>query len=144
MMHIEYQQATPNDIPMIYAQCQKIIYDYEDPTLINDEILQWIRRKIENKINEYQTIYLNGQKVGYFHFAKNASGMFELDDLYILAPFQNQGIGSAVITSCLAKVQEPIMLYVFIKNQRAIALYQRHGFEIVKMVGHSRYIMQRN
>ena len=36
------------------------------------------------------------------------------------------------------------MLYVFIKNQRAISLYRKLGFEVVETVRDSRFIMKRD
>ncbi len=43
---------------------------------------------------------------------------------------------------CCASVNKPVMLYVFIKNERAISLYERLGFEVSKTINDSRYIMR--
>ena len=71
---------------------------------------------------------------------KNAE--YEIDDLYIFPDFQSKGIGSTVIRKCCSAVNEPVMLYVFIKNHRAVSLYKRLGFAVVKTVKDSRYIMK--
>ena len=100
--------------------------------------------KIENCIHEYTVIYADGKKAGYYHFYKNEDAVFEIDDLYIFPGFQGKGIGSTVIRRCCSSVNEPIMLYVFIKNQRAISLYRKLGFEVVETVRDSRFIMKRD
>ena len=74
----------------------------------------------------------------------NHNGENKLDDLYIFPEYQDQGVGSEIIKKCCALADEPVALYVFIKNQRAISLYQRLGFEIVRTVNNNRYIMKKD
>ena len=77
-----------------------------------------------------------------YHFYKNDSGQFEIDDLYVFPEFQNQGIGSTIVRKCCASTNAPIMLYVFIKNERAVSLYKRLGFKVTETIHNSRYIMK--
>lgn len=143
-MNIIYSNATADDIEQIYQLCKKLIDDYENIDSIDyDMVLKWVHRKIENSIDEYTVIFVDGKKAGYYHFYKNEDGENELDDLYIFSEYQNQGIGSKIIKKCCTSVDEPVILYVFIKNKRAVSLYKRHGFEIVKTVHNSRYIMKK-
>ena len=62
--------------------------------------------------------------------------------MYVFLEFQNQGIGSGVIKKCCASVNAPVILYVFINNQRAVSLYKRLGFDIAETINGSRYIMR--
>lgn len=141
---ITYEQATACDIEHIYRLCKQLIDDYEDMDSIDyDRVLKWVHRKIEASIEEYTAVYAAHKKVGYFHFYQNEAGEYEIDDLYIFPECQNQGIGSAVIQSCVLSVNAPVMLYVFIKNEKAVALYKRLGFEIMRTVNGSRYIMRK-
>ena len=142
-MNITYQKATADDIEPIYALCKRLIDDFEQLESIDyPKVMKWIRNKIEKSIDEYTVIYANEQKAGYYHFYKNDDGDFEIDDLYVFPKFQNQGIGSGVIKKCCSSVNAPIVLYVFIKNMRAISLYKRLGFEIAETIHGSRYIMK--
>lgn len=144
-MNITYDRAKNEDVERIYQLCKQLIHDYEDIENIDyDKVLNWVRKKIEKCINEYTTIYADGKKVGYYHFYKNEDAEFEIDDLYIFPEFQNKGIGSKVISKCCSAVNAPVMLYVFIKNHRAVSLYKRLGFEVVKKIKDSRYIMKKN
>lgn len=141
-MMITFKKAATEDIDVIYELCAALIHDYEQLDSIDyPKVRKWVRKKIENQIDEYTAIYSSGQKAGYYHFYKNADGQFEIDDLYVFPKFQNKGIGSAVVRKCCESVNAPVMLYVFAKNKRAISLYERLGFEIVQKVGSSRYIM---
>lgn len=144
-MDITYEKATADDIAPIYALCRQLILDYEDLTAIDcDKVLSWVRRKIETSIHRYTAIFADGQKAGYYHFFRNEDGHWELDDLYVFPEFQNRGIGSAVIRRCCAHVSQPVMLYVFIKNVRAVSLYKRLGFAVSETVHGSRYIMKKS
>lgn len=144
-MNITYDKAKIEDIPHIYQLCKQLIDTYENVENIDyDKVMKWVRQKIENSIDEYTVICADGQKAGYYRFYKNEDGKYEIDDLYIFSEFQNKGIGSEIIRRCCLSVDEPVMLYVFIKNERAAALYKKLGFEVVKTVRDSRYIMCSN
>lgn len=141
---ITYSKATAEDIGQVYRLCKQLIDDYEDVATIDyDRVLKWVYRKIENAIEEYTVIYADGEKAGYCHFYRNEDGVYEIDDLYIFPEYRNRGIGSAAIRKCCESVEEPVMLYVFIKNERAVSLYKRLGFEVAETIHGSRYIMKR-
>lgn len=142
---LTYHKASPNDIEQLYQLCKRLIDDYESIDSIDyDRVLKWVHRKLESSINEYTVICVDGEKAGFYHFYQTEEGEYELDDLYVFPEHQGRGIGSEVIKRCCASVSEPVMLYVFVKNQRAVSLYQRLGFVTVKTVNGSRYIMKRD
>ena len=143
-MTLSYSPAQPEDIDQIYLLCKELIQTYEQLDAIDfPKVLCWVRQKLETSIGEYMVIHADGQKAGYYHFYRNEDGLLELDDLYLFPPFQNQGIGTAVIQKCCASSTEPILLYVFARNTRAVALYERLGFQITATVHQTRYIMKR-
>ena len=143
-MVLTYEKANIEDIPCIYELCKQLIDAYEDIRNINyGAVLNWLRKKLETQIGEYTAVYADGQKAGYYHFCQNEDAQFELDDLYIFPEFQNKGIGTAVIQKCCASTTAPVFLYVFTKNERAVSLYQRLGFAVVKTVNDTRFIMKR-
>ena len=67
----------------------------------------------------------------------------ELDDLYVLPVYRNQGIGSKILEKCMAESKENLYFYVFSRNLCAISFYERHGFSVQKTVGNTRLIMVR-
>ena len=143
-MELVFQQTGIEDAEEIYRLNQQLILRYERLECIDLEKVQcWIRKKLESCIREYTTIECDGEKAGYYHFFRNDAGAYELDDLFIYPKYQNRGIGTAVIKRCCESVQEPVMLYVFVRNERAVSLYKKLGFEIVQTILDSRYIMKR-
>ena len=141
-MQLKYEAATVADIEVLFGFNKALIDRYEDNSTIDcDEVLAWVRRKLEKKLYEYSRILCDGSLAGYIRVCEGESEV-ELDDLYILPEYRGQGIGSAVIKSCLDKTDKPVFFYVFIKNTRAIALYERLGFAIDEKVGETRYIMR--
>lgn len=144
-MNITYGIAEESDAEKIYQLSKQLIDDYENIEAIDyEKVLFWTRKKIQNHIKDYSVIFLDGKKAGFYRFCKNDDNKYEIDDIYILPKFQNKGIGSKVICECCAEVDEPVMLYVFVKNHRAVSLYKRLGFEVSKKIKDSRYMMLYN
>ena len=142
-MKLSYEPALPEDVDLIFRLNKDLIDRYENIQDIHyDEVLGWVRRKIEKHIHSYTRICADGVHAGFYRFVPNEEKM-ELDDLYIFPEFQGRGIGSQVIEKCCGETEKPVMLYVFIRNTRAWALYQRLGFEIREDIRNSRYIMVR-
>lgn len=140
---LSYKKATKDDIEPIYELCKQLIDKYEQTDAIDyPKVLNWVRKKIESSVDEYTAVYANGVKAAYYHFYKNEKAQFEIDDLYVFTEFRNKGIGSAVIKKCCMSVDEPVILYVFIGNERAVSLYKRLGFTVIETIGDSRYIMR--
>lgn len=143
-MELSFEQAAAEDVEPIFELNKQLILTYENLESIDlDRVLGWGHKKIRNRIQEYTTIYADGKKAGYYHFYRNEEGELELDDLYVFLEFRNRGIGANVISRCCSSAREPLMLYVFIRNRRAAALYQRMGFEIVQTIRDSRYLMRK-
>ena len=142
MMNLIYKASTKSDIHKIFEFSKNLIDEYEDIQNIDyEKVLKWVYKKIEENIHEYTSIYLDNTLVGYYHFHEDKDKM-ELDDFYIFSEYQNKGIGSKVL-SVLIQTENTIYLYVFVKNVKAIKLYERFGFKIVEYVNKTRYIMER-
>lgn len=141
-MDIKYKPASNMDIEPIFKLNKTLIDEYENIEIIDyQKVLSWVRNKIETHIQEYICVMLNGEKVGYYYF-HHADGKMEVDDLYVFPQYQNMGIGSEILKKCISETNLSIFLYVFANNKRAVALYQRLGFDITETIKNSRYIMQ--
>ena len=142
-MELSFQSATLQDVDLIFQLNKELIDRYEKVKDISyDDVLAWVRRKIEQNIDSYTRICADGVHAGFYRFVPNEEKM-ELDDLYLFPEFQGRGIGSRVIQKCCGETDRSVMLYVFIRNARAWKLYQRLGFEIRENIRDSRYIMVR-
>ena len=142
-MELSFGVAVRQDTDRIFQLNKELIDRYENVQDIPyEEVLGWVRRKIEKNIHSYTRIYADGIHAGFFRFVPNGDRM-ELDDLYLFPEFQSRGIGSTVIQKCCDETDLPVMLYVFVSNTGACNLYRRLGFEIQETVYNSRYIMVR-
>lgn len=143
-MEITFDHATYEDIEMLFSLNKRLIEEYETNLKLDfEKIYSWVRRKLENNIESYQCIYLDGTKVGYFYL-HNDGEKLELDDLYIFDEFQGRGIGTKVldfVASVAKERNKEVFLYVFAKNRGAINLYLRNGYKIMENIDDSRYIM---
>ena len=143
MKTLTFMPAKAEDAEVIYAQCKKLVQRYEDPNLVDmDRVLSWLDRKIRTNITQYTCVFRGNEKVAFFSMSEQEDG-WELDDLYVLEPYRNQGIGSRIIKHCVEMSNGPIYLYVFTTNVGAIRLYSRHGFVAHKQVSPTRIIMSR-
>ena len=140
-MTLHYQVATEGDIPEIFAQAKALIDTYEDLEIIDyDKVLAWMKRKITSQIQEYTAVSQNGEICAYYHLCEDG----ELDDVYVLPAYRNQGVGSQILQKCIDDSRSPLYLYVFSANVGAIRFYQRFGFTVSETVSNTRYIMSRN
>lgn len=102
-----------------------------------------------NKNSEFYFVYLKNVLVGYFKLNKNeaqteqfAKRSVELERIYVLKDFQNQGIGKHILEKAIniAKTNKAtfIWLGVWDKNKNAVRFYELHGFK--KFGSHAFYI----
>lgn len=142
-MKLKYEAADARDIETLFFFNKELIDTYEDTENIEyDKVLSWVQKKIENNINEYTRVILDGKTVGYFNFYKTDEGN-EIDDLYVLPEYRNRGIGTEIIKKCIGESDGAVVLYVFNRNKGALALYGRMGFETVEEIRETRYFMRR-
>ena len=144
-MELVYAPARAEDATVIFAFARELIETYEtDPDLDLAMALDWTRRKIEKRIGEYTRVLCDGETAAYYRFVPDGErpggAWMELDDLYVLPAFRGRGIGTAVLRRCVASGKS-VYLYVFTKNTRAVALYEREGFHKTEDVSPTRCIM---
>ena len=66
--------------------------------------------------------------------ARRHAASISLDYLYLLSPFQGQGIGSAIVRRLIAEAYSadvPLTLDVLRSNPDALRLYERLGLKVV-------------
>lgn len=143
IIELLYESADASDIDVIFQLNCALIEQYEDRAKIDYHyVLSWTRRKIETYISAYTRVRAKDMIVGYYYFHSSA-GKMEIDDLFVLPEYRCRGIGTKILCTCISKTDLPVFLYVFAANVRAISLYKRMGFEKIKSVTDTRYIMER-
>ena len=133
----EYAAAEQRDLPLLFALNRALIDQYEDVDSIDyDRVLAWVEKNLRKQLPHFRRILHDGQLAGFFCLSDG-----ELDNLFVLPEYRGIGLGTEMIRYCQA-LSPSLTLYVFRKNVRAIALYQRMGFQITKEAGKTRYIME--
>ena len=131
---LEYKAAEMQDAPVIFSLNRQLIDQYEDKDKIDYAwIMDWVKRKILRDLAQYKSVWYQGRKAGYF-LLRETEGLLELDDLFVLEDFQDLGIGTEILRHCIETGCDkglPICLFVFIRNERAVKLYERMGFRII-------------
>ena len=142
-MNIELVETNKESIDEIFNLNKALIDKYENIENINySYVLGWVKDKVTNYIQEYKTILYESKKAGYVRIIDNGESV-EIDDLYIFDEFQNKGIGTYILLEIIKDNSgKPIFLYTFIKNERAVKLYQKLGFKVKENIKDSRYIME--
>lgn len=150
-MKLEYLPMRDCDLDAVEDFSRELIERYEDLDGLDlrlDEIMAWQRRKLEKRRPEYTRVTRDGETVAYICCAFDSelpdSGRtgLELDDLYVLPQYRNQGVGGEVLRRCCALTDGPVWFYVFTQNTRAVALYERLGFRVTRTVSPTRSIME--
>jgi len=146
-MKLRFEVAGTTDLEPLYELNKSLIEQYEDLSSIDlPAVLAWVRKKLTKKLDEYRTVFLNDEKVGYFRLCEGGDDSLEIDDLYVLSPYQGQGIGSEIVRHCIEesdRFKKPLMLYVFTQNTGAVHLYEKMGFELKEIVSPTRKILIR-
>jgi ribosomal protein S18 acetylase RimI-like enzyme len=94
------------------------------------------------KANAFNSIFIDQALVGAIAVEKHDTHI-QIEDLYILEEFQNQGIGTSIILDIIAEAHQgdkPVRLRV-LSSSPARILYERLGFVIVKTTP-ERYFME--
>lgn len=143
MTQLRYAPAREEDIPAIFAQAKAVIDAYEDVEHIPyDRVMDWMRRKIAGHLTEYRRIY-RGESWRAITASPRRRGRWS----WTTCTSSRRTGGRASEARCFGTAWPPrksrYSLYVFTRNVRARALYERLGFRTVQEVGATRLILER-
>jgi GNAT superfamily N-acetyltransferase len=84
------------------------------------------------KLEEVRIIAVNGVDIGWIQVSET-NGEVHLDQLHLVEPFRDLGIGTRLIkkTQAEARRKERPLCLSFVRGNRAAALYERLGFKHV-------------
>jgi GNAT superfamily N-acetyltransferase len=121
------RRATPDDAPVIsdlFVRARdEMTYLPRIPEHVRPLLGGWFLERAELWMAEEE-----GHLVGFAGLSGN-----ELTHLYIDAPAQNRGVGTALLDHMKSLRPERLELWVFQRNDGARKFYERHGFELVRL-----------
>lgn len=106
-------------------------YAKELPKEEIEKINKYVDKHIPMQLDDYKMIMVDGVVAGCLYVTNKDDGVL-LDEIYIEEDYRNQKIGTNIIKDLL-KNNQVIYLWVYKDNKKAIALYERLGFEIKEM-----------
>lgn len=128
----ELRAATPADFPFA-----RMLYMASMRPLLS-ALGAWDEAKSDASFHEYfkpaeiRIITVDGADVGWIQVSE-ANGEIHLDQLHLIEPLRDQGIGTKLIKRIQKKAQKkdkPLKLS-FVRGNRAASLYERLGFRHV-------------
>ena len=106
-----------------------------------NKINAYVKDEVNNQINNYQLININGKICGCILVENKDDGVI-IDELYLEEEYRNKGIGTDLINNVITN-NKIVYLWVYKLNVKAIRLYKRLEFKIIKET-ENRYYMQFN
>lgn len=104
-----------------------------------DEINTYVKDNVLKQIRNYKLINIDGNIVGCILVENKDDGVI-IDELYIEEKYRNNGIGTDLINNVISN-NNIVYLWVYKLNVKAIRLYKRLGFIIIKET-ENRYYMK--
>ena len=140
-MKYRLTRSSNDDIKQLIEFKKKTIYKYKKNLSENEinKINNYISHNVSNQLANYHNIVVNNKIIGCVLLIDIEDGKL-LDEIYIEEEYRNSGIGTSIIKR-LKKENKIIYLWVHKKNNQAILLYKRLGFNIISEAD-SRYYMK--
>lgn len=140
-MNYMLEKAIESDITLLKSYKLKTIFEYAGE-LDNDEVNRvhnYVDESIPMQLDNYKIIYVDNKKAGCLLIEKNDDGIL-LDEVYLEEDYRNKGIGTEIIKNIIL-LNDIVYLWVYKLNDKAISLYKRLGFKIIKETD-TRYYMK--
>ena len=133
----------PSNFEFLYELCKSTMESYVvaawgkwGDEIVSSQLLDGLNSKA------FQSIFVGQSRVGAIAVERHATHI-QIEDLYILPEFQNQGIGTAIILDIIEEAYQgckPVRLRV-LTSSPAKVLYERLGF-VVEQIEPERYFME--
>ena len=142
-MEYKLLKSSSNDVNRLIEYKKRTIYEYAKD--LSDEEINKINRYITSEvpklINVYCNIMVDNKIIGCLLLTNKDDGKL-LDEIYLEKVYRNKGIGTKIIRDILSN-NDIVYLWVYKKNDKAISLYRKLGFNVIEET-ESRYYMKYN
>lgn len=129
-----YNIVSANNNDIDYLKEAKLFNIYSFAHNLKEEEIKKINNYVDNnipkEINDYKIIKLNDKRIGCYLVIKKDDGVL-LDEIFLDENYRNKGIGSSIISK-IFKTNNIVYLWVYKDNIKAINLYKKLGFNVVK------------
>lgn len=142
-MEYKLLKSTSNDINRLIEYKKRTIYEYAKDLSAEEinKINRYITSEVPKLINVYCNIMVDNKIIGCLLLTNKDDGKL-LDEIYLEKVYRNKGIGTEIIRDILSN-NDIVYLWVYKKNDKAISLYRKLGFNVIEET-ESRYYMKYN
>ena len=142
-MEYKLLKSSSNDINRLIEYKKRTIYEYAKDLSAEEinKINRYITREVPKLINVYCNIMVDNKIIGCLLLTNKDDGKL-LDEIYLEKVYRNKGIGTEIIRDILSN-NDIVYLWVYKKNDKAISLYRKLGFNVIEET-ESRYYMKYN
>lgn len=142
-MEYKILKSSSNDINRLIEYKKRTIYEYAKD-LSDEEIYKinkYVTSEVPKLIDVYCNIMVDNKIIGCILLTNKDDGKL-LDEIYLEKVYRNKGIGTEIIRDILSN-NDIVYLWVYKKNDKAISLYRKLGFNVIEET-ESRYYMKYN
>ena len=142
-MEYKLLKSSSNDVNRLIEYKKRTIYEYAKDLSAEEinKINRYITREDPKLINVYCNIMVDNKIIGCLLLTNKDDGKL-LDEIYLEKVYRNKGIGTEIIRDILSN-NDIVYLWVYKKNDKAISLYRKLGFNVIEET-ESRYYMKYN
>lgn len=142
-MEYKLLKSSSNDVNRLIEYKKRTIYEYAKDLSAEEinKINRYITREVPKLINVYCNIMVDNKIIGCLLLTNKDDGKL-LDEIYLEKVYRNKGIGTEIIRDILSN-NDIVYLWVYKKNDKAISLYRKLGFNVIEET-ESRYYMKYN
>lgn len=142
-MEYKLLKSSSNDINRLIEYKKRTIYEYAKDLSAEEinKINRYITSEVPKLINVYCNIMVDNKIIGCLLLTNKDDGKL-LDEIYLEKVYRNKGIGTEIIMDILSN-NDIVYLWVYKKNDKAISLYRKLGFNVIEET-ESRYYMKYN
>ncbi len=133
MDNLRLRKATADDSEFAYEVKKAAFRKYVEKVWGWDEEEQRQLHKKRFASQDFQVIEVSGIDVGIFSMVRQPDCL-RVNQMFILPEYQNKGIGEACMMNIIEDAEAskiPVRLRVLKVNSRAMAFFQRLGFESI-------------
>lgn len=133
-MDFKIESILDDEKEKIYIIKKKSIKKYVDEIWGWDEVYQIKDFADSFKLSNFNKIVVKDKCIGFIEISESHS-LINITEIHLVPKFQGQGIGSEVIKRVMDYAKETdksITIGCFKKNIKALKLYKRLGFKIIK------------
>ena len=123
----EYQSEDFEAIAELFRDVYVKTYPQFDTKFFESERFRAILREYTLPDSQVWTAKINGEIIGFVALQQNV-----VDQLYIHENFQSKGLGGFWVEQAKTIYPEFLELYTFASNEKAIAFYEKHSFQIIE------------